>query len=372
MYNSDSVFSADFADRYGSGRACRVGVSDLEGQLLWGRDLPLRFPYPIDTDGDGRDEILGILDDERMVILSSENGEIIHEAPLPKSCPFQGQRGKPIRPDLFPWYSANLHGDGRQRDFIVKDDRESRGGRTIWAYDGSLNMLWSARVGHPRYGHTLAASDVNGDGRDEILAGFHLFSADGALLWDSRETQLNDDDHVDEVQLGLFGPSGEPRACGTNGEDGFFILDGLNGEVIACHRAGHVQGCSVGNYLHDRPGMDYCVGTRWGNYGVLSVLDAEGNLVKMWQPDNVSQGGPRVRWMGDGRDLVCMSTTEEAFGLWDGYGNLCVPLDCPELPSKGFYGVLGGRCAVVDVDDDGRDELVFTFPEQTLVYEASD
>ncbi|MBB27298.1 MAG: hypothetical protein CME25_00105 [Gemmatimonadetes bacterium] len=372
MYNSDSVFSAEFASRYGSGTIPRVGVSDTEGNLLWGQEIPIRFPYAIDVDGDGREEILGIMDDERMVVLSSENGEIVNEAPLPSSCPFQGHRGQRIAPDLFPWYPADLSGNGRQQEFVIKDDRESRGGRTLWAYDGSLNLLWAAQVGRPRYGHRLAMCDIDGDGREEILAGFHLFDADGNLLWKCLETELNDDDHVDEVQLGLYGPNQEPRGCGTNGDDGFFILDGGSGEVIARHNAGHVQGCSAGNYLHDRPGMDYCVGTRWGNYGVLSVLDTEGELVKMWQPDKVSQGGPAVRWTGDGRDFIFLSTSEEAFGLWDGHGNVCVRLDCPELPSKGSYGIQKGRGDVMDVDGDGCDELVFTYPDEAFVYKASD
>lgn len=371
MYNSDSVFSAKFARTYGSGAPSRIGVADKEGSLLWGREIPIRFPQAMDIDGDGCEEILGIMDDNRMVILAGETGEIIAGAALPESCPFQGHRHQVIAPDLFPWVSANLLGTDKQQ-FIIKDDRESRGGRTLWAYDGELKPLWTARVGHPRYGHRLAVCDINGDGRDEILAGFHLLDAEGRLLWKCRETELNEDDHVDEVQLGLFGPDKEPRACGTNGDDGFFILDGHTGEVVAVHNAGHVQGCSVGNYLHDRPGMDYCVGTRWGNFGVLSVLDTRGELVKMWQPDNVSQGGPKAGWTGDGRDLIFLATSEEAFGLWDGYGNRCVPLDCPELPSKGFYGVRDGHAAVLDIDNDGRDELVFSFPEETFVYAAAD
>ena len=65
---------------------------------------------------------------------------------------------------------------------------------------------------------------------------------------------------------------------------------------------GHVQGVSVGNYLPDRPGKDYCVGSTWGSFGILNVIDAEGNVidaegnvVTTWEPDNVSQGGPPVR-----------------------------------------------------------------------------
>ena len=370
LFSKDCVFSSEFAKVYAGDSPPRVGVSDLDGNLIWGSDRHLRFPQAIDVNGDGREEIVAIHDDKTIVTLSPETGEIINEAPLPESCPYQGARGQVIAPDLYPWTAVDLTGTGVRSEIVINDDRQSRGGRTLWAYDGDLNPLWTATVGHPRYGHTLSACDINGDGRDEILAGFHLFDADGKLIWNCREAEFNADDHVDEVQVGLFGPNGEPRACGTNGDDGFYIMDGSNGEVITKHLAGHVQGCSVGNYLHDRPGKDYVVGVRWGNFGVLTTLDSLGEHVKFWQPDAVSQGGPAVRWTGDGRDLVFLSTTEEAFGLWDGYGNRCVRLECPELPNRGFYGISGGRPYVFDIDDDGCDELVICYDDQVLVYEA--
>ena len=305
-----------------------------------------------------------------MAILSPDDGSVLHEASLPESCPFQGVRGPPVDPDLFPWYAADLTGNGQRRDIVFKDDRDSHGGRTLWAYDSELRPLWTARVGHPRYGHTLAMCDINGDGRDEILAGFHCFSADGKLLWKCRDAEMNADDHVDEVKLGFFGPNGEPRAVGTNGGDGVHILDGLSGEVIARHGFGHVQGVSAGNYLPEQPGMAYCVGSRWGSFGILNTLDAEGNVVATWEPDNVSQGGPPVRWTDDDRDLIFLSSTEAALGLWDGHGNRCVALDCPEIPAREFYGVQKGQGSGMDVDGDGRDEIVFTFPEEIFVYKA--
>lgn len=369
MYNSVSVFSALFARTYSTKNPARVGVSDLQGNLLWGRDLDIRFPFAHDANGDGRAEILGIVGD-RMVLLAPDDGRVLVEAPLPLSCPFQGHRGVPVDPDLFPWYPADLQGTGKRQDFLFKDDRDSHGGRTLWAYDNRLRLLWTARTSHPRYGHALSACDINGDGRTEILAGIHCFDSDGKLLWNCSEADMNDDDHIDEAHLGLFGPNGEPRACGTNGNDGFFLLDGLTGEVIARHRLGHVQGVSVGNYLPDRPGKDYCVGSRWGSFGILNIIDASGRVVTTWEPDNVSQGGPPVRWTGDGRDLIFLSSSTEAFGLWDGFGNRCVALECPELPFKGFYGIQKGQGAVVDVDHDGSDELVFSFPGEALVYKA--
>ena len=347
----------------------RVGVADLNGNLLWGRDMAMRFPRV--HEGGEKDSILGIVN-ESIVVLSSEDGSVLAEARLPKACPFQGARGSLIAPDLFPWYFADLRGTGVKCDVLLKDDRNSRGGRTVWAYNDQLEPLWTARVGYPRYGHTLAACDIDGDGRDEVLAGFHCFNSDGSLLWKCREAEINNDDHVDEVHLGLFGPNGEPRACGTNGGGGFHLIDGENGEIIARPRLGHVQGVSVGNYLPDRPGKDYCVGSRWGSFGILNVIDAEGNVVTTWEPDNVSQGGPPVRWSTGGQELIFLNSSDEAFGLWDGYGNRCVALACEELPYKGFYGIGSAQSSVLDIDGDDLDELVFTFPEDIFVYKAEE
>ncbi len=369
LYNSRSVFSESFANIYCSGEPGILGIATLGGKSLWGREMNVRFPFPIDVNGDGCDEILCVLDN-RITVLSSENGEIISQAELPESCPFQGNRGQAIAPDLYPWYAADLRGNGSRRDFVIKDDRESHGGRTLWAYNGDLKPLWTAQVGWPRYGHALSMCDINSDGRDEILAGFTCFDADGHKLWNARDTEFNDDDHVDEVKLGLFGPNGEPRACGTNGDDGFFILDGISGDVITCLKLGHVQGVSVGNYLPNLPGLEYLVGSRWGSFGILNIVDAEGKVRTTWEPDNVSQGGPLVKWAGDGSDLFLLSSSAEAFGLWNGEARRCVALDCPELPAKGFYGVQKGQGTVKDIDGDGFDELIFAFPEEVFIYKS--
>ena len=75
MYNSASVSSAAFARMYCSSAPKRLGIADLQGNLIWGRDMDIRFPRPHDYDGDGRTEILGVLD-HRMVILCPDDGQI--------------------------------------------------------------------------------------------------------------------------------------------------------------------------------------------------------------------------------------------------------------------------------------------------------
>ncbi len=70
--------------------------------------------------------------------------------------------------------------------------------------------------------------------------------------------------------------------------------------------------------------------------------------------------------------MIFLNSSDEAFGLWDGYGNRCVALACEELPYKGFYGIGSAQSSVLDIDGDDLDELVFTFPEDIFVYKAEE
>lgn len=49
-----------------------------------------------------------------------------------------------------------------------------------------------------------------------------------------------------------------------------------------------------------------------------------------------------------------------------------MPLDCEELPTRGFYGIQNSQSYVLDIGGDERDELIFTFPDETFVYQAKE
>ena len=50
----------------------------------------------------------------------------------------------------------------------------------MWALDFNLNVLWSFEG---NLGHTPAVFDINGDGKEEIIAGYNVLSSGGELLW---------------------------------------------------------------------------------------------------------------------------------------------------------------------------------------------
>jgi hypothetical protein len=326
---------------------------DADGEVMW--ELPSLLHIPMLTESSGGSDLFGILEGE-LVLLDGRTGATLRRAPLPK---LQG-RELVFR---YPTVSCvNLSAADRPREFIL---REGDDGDTLWAYDADLNLLWSAQV-NPRFGHgnSIAFYDVDGDGREEILAGGSLLDADGELIWRmERHEEVNHihgAGHVDAVALGPFAQDEEmdPVAFLAAGSAGVYVLDALNGRLRAVHRVGHAQGRHVGNFRPDLPGLEIQVGCRWGNYGILNLFSGRGERLCTFEPDNISQGGAPVNWSGDGGELILMTTSLEAYGLWDGWGRKVVELPAAHLPEGMFYGS-GASVIAADVLGDPRDELIY-------------
>ncbi len=347
-----------------------LALVDFEGTLVWQRDLPVRFPRLIDLDGDGRDEIVCFLDDH-LTILDGAEGQVIAQTALPEAKRRDGSVG-PLWPEFNGIAFADLCGIGRPSDIVLKEENHT-GGHNLWAYDSELQSLWHAVVGWPRYGHGIDFWDVNGDGRDEVMAGYDLLSADGELI---RRVEGAEgipplgSDHADVVAVGPFGPEGELLAGICTGSDGFWLVDILTGQPIARHRIGHAQGIAVGRFFPDLPGLQFLSGTRWDNYGIISFFSTEGERLFTFEPDNVAQGGPPVNWTGDGRELLLLASTPPILGMYDHRGRKVVEFPA-DFPEREFYGKIGGLPVVMDVTGDPRDEVIFNTPNAVYIYTQS-
>jgi hypothetical protein len=347
-----------------------LALIDLDGGQIWQRELPVRFPRLVDLDGDGRDEIVCFLHDQ-LTILNGRDGEIIAQTPLPEAKRRDGTVG-PLWPEFNGLACADLRGVGRPSDLVLKEENHT-GGHNLWAYDAELRPLWHAVVGMPRYGHGIDFWDVDGDGRDEVMAGYDLLSADGELI--RRVTGAEDipplgSDHADVVAVGPFGPEGEMLAGICTGSDGFWLVDILSGEPIAKHRVGHAQGIAVGKFFPDVPGLQFLAGTRWDNYGILSFFSTEGKRLFTFEPDNLAQGGPPVNWLGDGTELLLLASSPGVLGMYDHQGWQVVEFP-PDFPDREFYGKIGGLPFVLDVTGDPRDEVIFNTPDAVYIYTQS-
>ena len=231
--------------------------------------------------------------------------------------------------------TGRLAGD-RATDILVREWRGNGGdGVNLWAYDGALNLRWHRTV-EPPYGHHNAVHffDVNGDGRDEILAGGTLLSADGEVLWQhDRAGEMAWEatfgaGHYDAAFAGCFAgdPEVDPCAFLLGGSAGVYVVDALTGRTRATHRIGHAQWGMPCMVREDLPGTQMMIGTRWGNYGILSLFSGRGDRLWSMQPDYVLQGACPVQWLPDGPQHIWINTSLQGMGLYDGHGRLAKPL----------------------------------------------
>lgn len=166
---------------------CATAYS-ADGELLWQKgdpdyDSPTgHFDIPAqiyDIDRDGKNEVILIMDEE-LLFLDGKTGETKKNIPLP---------------DKFACDSitfADLEGTGYPQNILIKNKYSK-----LWALDSNLNVIWSFEG---NIGHTPAVFDINGDGKDEIIAGYNVLSSTGELLW-----KADMPNHANSVSVCNFG-----------------------------------------------------------------------------------------------------------------------------------------------------------------------
>jgi len=211
-------------------------------------------------------------------IQAGRDGKLVARAKVPPQQPH-------MRYLDYATSSGNLTDTGGF-DIVLREWRQDKGGGGVhlWAYDKGLEPLWHYELPGAWYGHHYAVQfyDVDGDGRDELLAGGTLFDAQGNVLWvhdGDREMQhVFGAEHYDAVAIGAFAADEEvdPVAFLLGGSAGVYVVDALTGKTRAGHRIGHAQGRFVGRMRADLPGelvpefyYDYL---RTGNAGFLKPI----------------------------------------------------------------------------------------------------
>ena len=324
--------------RFGSGQANdllvqteRDGKGELValtfgGELIWrqpasGKLWPMKFRSSRTANSE---LVVGIAGKELLVI-NNADGTVRARRPLPPIDVFPGF-------DVFTPYIGHLRKGGPGEIVLVQEGWE--GGEKLWCYDADLNPLWEINTGQPRHGHNITFYDFDGDGREEICAGFHLLSPDGKIIWRIEGGRSMDviqfGRHADAAVGADFDGDGRGEIAIAAGGEGFLLCDATTGKIIAKHDIGHAQGLVVGNFRPDLAGLEIHVGTRWGNYGIRAVYGARGEHLHTFQPDFIGQQGIPVNWSGDGEELIFLESSPAVFGFWNAFGQKVVPLD--DLP----------------------------------------
>jgi hypothetical protein len=320
----------------------RVRALKADGEVLWDAPMSLRsqivfskqhgdhgrliYAFTGVRSSSSRPGVRGEVQDQtvadEMVVLRGADGAVVARAKLPDLPP-------KMRYVDYAQTSGNLTGTGGF-DIVLREWRQDKegGGEHLWAYDKDLNLLWQRTLHQAYYGHHYAVQffDVNGDGRDELLAGGTLYDTWGNIAWvHDRQTEMlriTGAKHYDAVVLGdLAGDASvDPVAFLLGGSAGVYVVDGLTGRTRAVHRVGHAQGRFVGKVRGDLPGKQVLVVTRWGNYGILTLFSGHGDRLWSIQPDYIGQGSCPVTWGDSEIQLIWMNTSGPVQAFYDGYG----------------------------------------------------
>ncbi|NIK68240.1 FG-GAP-like repeat-containing protein [Paenibacillus sp. BK720] len=299
---------------------------DLEGNLLWqtgrpdpgagrqGSDYPAQIA---DIDGDGRLEVICVMED-RLHILNGHDGSVRSTRELPD----------PHAHDCI--IVANLSGAAHAGDLILKD-RYHR----LWALDREFKLLWTHQ-GNP--GHFPWVYDLDGDGRDEVMAGYDLLDHDGKLLWSCHDL----DDHADCIWVGDVNGDGEPEL--VIGGSVTVMYDRHGRELWRYEGSVESQHIALGRFRTDLPGLQIAGLDRLvreddgkGLIGkdALFLLDSEGK--ELWKEDRKTPGWltiiePLRGWAEDAPDYILAYRRGGVYpGLYDGSMNTVV-----EFPSEGY------------------------------------
>jgi rhamnogalacturonan endolyase len=329
----------------------------LDGRVIWqsGRPDPRNglltndTPFQIhDVDGDGQNDVL-LIRDFKLQLLDGRNGNVKKSVVMPRmkdnapSRPYEIYSGDSI---IF----ANLTGKPGRRDFILKDRY-----RHIWAFSRDLRLLWE---GDEDTGHFPYPVDIDGDGKDELFVGHGMWTPNGKQLW-SHAGKLKD--HVDAVAVGNFtdNPKNPPRVYWATSDEGFIMLD-LKGNILKHTIVGHTQTAAIGKFLPELPGLQMMTTNFWRNPGIVSVFDADGNLVKQGEPIHTGSVTLPVNWRGDGQEFVLLSGNINEGGMIDGQLRRVVM-----FPDDGHPDLTS---AVLDLTGDPRDEVVLWDEASVWIY----
>lgn len=289
-----------------------VVAQRLDGGVLWRwgdptigrRQLHHDVPCQIyDWDGDGRNEVV-LATRGWLVELDGATGHERRRLPLPAAAT-----------DCLVF--ANLNGGPRATDVLVKT-RYTR----IWALNRAGRELWSVEnPGGFRTAHQPVPVDLDGDGRDEVMAGYAMLNADGSVRWVYQARQFDQGrGHCDCFRQVRGGPTpGDLRFvmtfCGANG---IAMLDG-NGRTLWEVTGQHFESVDVGPVLAGEPGRQIAVDIDhqpWGQ-GPVWVLDEAGTVRTRIMTD-YARHHALIDWTGDGVAEILVAQPRT---LYDGRGN---------------------------------------------------
>ena len=327
-----------------------VAVQKLDGSVLWRwgdpklgrRELHHDVACQIhDLDNNGANEVI-LGGDRRLIVLDGRSGKPTNTFPIEQHAS-----------DCVVF--ADLSGRGWPSEIVVK----TRYGQ-IWAYSAAGRLLWTVKEpGGYRTAHQPLPVDLDGDGRDEILAGYAALNSDGSVRWVFQaEKDRRNGGHADCWRVVRLAKRPEDTRlvmtmCGGNA---LVMTDGA-GQLVWRATGHHYESVDVGEIRDDVPGLELVVDIDHlpAPPKPLCLFDQRGNQLGRINTD-YTRHHLLVDWNGDGLQEIGSSLPQ---GLFDGRGRRV----CSFAIAKGERPRL---MAAVDLSGHGtRDVLLTTIKDGT-------
>jgi len=330
------------------------------GRSLWRKDIAYHeniygnannCPFNVwDMDGDGKDEVITLLQLEEknyVAILNGMTGQVKCKTPWTEmATDFQ------ISSTRVQMSIAYL--DGKTPSVVTMTGIYEN--EIITAYDNMLNKIWEYKSFGATGGsgaHIIEVADLDGDGKQEIIYGTTALNSDGTMRWSTYLT------HADKIMIHDFIPerpglevaySIEMAICA-----GVYMVDGTSGEIIWKN---NWEDDPVWSHAHDAwaadidknsPGMEIVANQDASNETVM-MFSSKGELLS--KSINFLGYSP-VEWDGD-----------EANELLYGNGSLVGKFNGKEIvpfPGEIPNPVHGSELlSTIDLAGDFRSELVIS------------
>lgn len=346
-----------------------VVAQRLDGTVLWRWGNPASGRRGLhhdvacqihDWDGDGRAEVI-VCTEGFLVELEGATGRERRRVAIPAEAT-----------DCLVF--ADLAGRGRAAEVLVKTRYTQ-----IWAMDYSGRQLWTIQkpAGYLT-AHQPIPVDVDGDGRQEIMAGYALLNADGTVRWTLPDGgRFKGGGHLDCGRVLRRGGTAADTVlvltcCGHNR---LLAVDG-NGGILWEIAGHHFESIDIGKVRADRPGVQLLVdvvpNAARGDQNELWLVGDDGTWLGRITAD-YTRFHTLVDLNGDGLDEIVLPHSR---GRFDGSGRRLGTFAMESQPDlyggrPKAEGEIGNLVVRGDMTGNGVADVVLTTPLAAYVFQSA-